>query len=189
MIQAVSYTHLGLTGNSEIGTYKSLATVSQSNTIIGDALHVVSYLDNMPNPDLKWEKTGQWDLGFELGLFNNRLNFDISYYYKYTSDLLLDRPCPESTGYSSIIDNIGAVSNRGVDILVTAYPIQTHDFQWTSTLNLGFNKHRVETVSYTHLDVYKRQVFIEILIRMFYGLLRTGRERLCMLRNTTLPPI
>ena len=76
------HTSYGLTGNSEIGTYKSLATVSQSNTIIGDALHVVSYLDNMPNPDLKWEKTGQWDLGFELGLFNNRLNFDISYYYK-----------------------------------------------------------------------------------------------------------
>ena len=138
------HTSYGLTGNSEIGTYKSLATVSQSNTIIGDALHVVSYLDNMPNPDLKWEKTGQWDLGFELGLFNNRLNFDISYYYKYTSDLLLDRPVPESTGYSSIMDNIGAVSNRGVDILVTAYPIQTHDFQWTSTLNLGFNKNRVE---------------------------------------------
>jgi len=112
--------------------------------VIGDALHVVSYLDNMPNPDLKWEKTGQWDLGFELGLFNNRLNFDISYYYKYTSDLLLDHPVPESTGYSSIMDNIGAVSNRGLDILVTAYPIQTHDFQWTSTLNLGFNKNRVE---------------------------------------------
>ena len=138
------HTSYGVTGNSEIGTYKSLATVSQSNTIIGDALHVVSYLDNMPNPDLKWEKTGQWDLGFELGLFNNRLNFDISYYYKYTSDLLLDRPVPESTGYSSIMDNIGAVSNRGLDILVTAYPIQTHDFQWTSTLNLGFNKNRVE---------------------------------------------
>ena len=77
-------------------------------------------------------------------VFNNRLNFDISYYYKYTSDLLLDRPVPESTGYSSIMDNIGAVSNRGLDILVTAYPIQTHDFQWTSTLNLGFNKNRVE---------------------------------------------
>lgn len=67
------HTSYGVTG-IEIGTYKSLATVSQSNTIIGDALHVVSYLDNMPNPDLKWEKTGQWDLGFELGLFNNRLN-------------------------------------------------------------------------------------------------------------------
>lgn len=138
------HTSFGVTGNSEIGTYRSLATMSQSNVIIGNELHLVSYLDNMPNPNLKWEKTAQWDFGFELGLFNNRLNFDISYYYKYTSDLLLNRPVPESTGFSSIMDNIGAVSNQGLDILVTAYPIQTADFQWTSTLNLGFNKNRVE---------------------------------------------
>ncbi|MGI6242315.1 MAG: SusC/RagA family TonB-linked outer membrane protein [Prevotella sp.] len=138
------HTSLGLTGNSEIGTYRSLATVSQSNTIIGDALHVVSYLDRMPNPTLKWEKTFQWDLGFELGLFNNRLNFDISYYRKYTSDLLLNRPIPESTGYSSIMANVGEVSNHGIDLLITAYPIQTKDFEWKSTLNMGYNKNKVE---------------------------------------------
>ena len=86
-----------MTGNSEIGTYRSLATVSQSTTILGGKMVTVSYLDNMPNANLKWEKTAQWDLGFELGLFKNRLNFDISYYYKYTSDLLLNRPVPEST--------------------------------------------------------------------------------------------
>ena len=105
---------------------------------------MVSYLDNMPNSKLKWEKTGQFDFGVELGLFKDRLSFDVSGYYKYTSDLLLDRPVPESTGYSSILDNVGAVSNRGVDILVTAHPIQNHDFQWTSTINLGFNRSRVE---------------------------------------------
>ena len=138
------HTSFGMTGNSEIGTYRSLATVSQSTTILGGKMVTVSYLDNMPNANLKWEKTAQWDFGFELGLFKNRLNFDISYYYKYTSDLLLNRPVPESTGYSSIMDNIGAVSNHGFDILVTAYPIQTKDFQWTSTLNLGFNKNKVE---------------------------------------------
>ena len=138
------HTSFGMTGNSEIGTYRSLATVSQSTTILGGKMVTVSYLDNMPNANLKWEKTAQWDLGFELGLFKNRLNFDISYYYKYTSDLLLNRPVPESTGYSSIMDNIGAVSNHGFDILVTTYPIQTKDFQWTSTLNLGFNKNKVE---------------------------------------------
>ena len=138
------HTSFGMTGNSEIGTYRSLATVSQATTILGGKMATVSYLDNMPNENLKWEKTSQWDLGFELGLFRNRLNFDISYYYKYTSDLLLNRPVPESTGYSSIMDNIGAVSNHGLDILVTAYPIQTKDFQWTSTLNLGFNKNKVE---------------------------------------------
>nr|WP_308569875.1 TonB-dependent receptor [uncultured Prevotella sp.] len=137
------HSSIGLTGNSEIGTYASLARISQSNTIIGDNLQVVSYLDNLPNNKLKWEKTLQWDLGFELGLLKDRLNFDISYYYKYTSDLLLDRPVPEATGFSSIMDNIGAVSNHGFDILITAYPIETKDFQWQSTLNLGYNKNKV----------------------------------------------
>ena len=77
------------------------------------------------------------------------------------SDLLLDRPVPESTGYSSIMDNIGAVSNRGVDILVTAYPIQTHDFQWTSTINLGFNKNRVEK-----LDESASQIRLPVNVRL-----------------------
>ena len=147
-IQTISklklHSSLGVTGNSEIGTYRSLASVGQSNTIIGNALHVVAYQGNMPNPFLKWEKTTQWDMGVDLGLFGNRLNLELSYYYKYTTDLLLNRPLPRSTGFSSVMDNIGSVSNRGVDILVTAYPVQTSNFQWTSTLNMGFNKNRVE---------------------------------------------
>lgn len=137
------HSSIGVTGNSEIGTYRSLASVGQSNTIIGEALHVVSYLSNMPNANLKWEKTTQWDLGVDIGMFN-RLNIELSYYYKYTTDLLLNRPLPRSTGFSSVMDNIGSVSNRGVDILLTAYPVQTNNFQWTTTLNMGFNKNRVE---------------------------------------------
>ena len=183
------HTSFGMTGNSEIGTYRSLATVSQSTIILGNGLHTVSYLDNMPNPDLKWEKTAQWDFGFELGLFNNRLNFDISYYYKYTSDLLLDRPVPESTGYSSIMDNIGAVSNQGLDFLITAYPIQTNDFQWTSTLNMSFNKNKVEKLDEAaSVDPIsgKRQILVDgfvgydMVIRegeplsSFYGYKRAG---------------
>lgn len=138
------HSSVGTTGNSEIGTYASLARVGQSNTIIGNALRIVSYLGNMPNPDLKWEKTLQWDAGIDLGLLNNRLNLEISYYYKNTTDLLLSRPIPLSTGFSSVIDNIGSVSNRGVDILFTASPVQTNNFQWNSTINLGYNKNRVE---------------------------------------------
>jgi TonB-linked SusC/RagA family outer membrane protein len=179
----------GVTGNSEIGTYASLAAVSQSNTIIGNALHVVSYLDKMPNANLKWEKTSQWDIGVELGLFKNRLNLEVSYYYKYTTDLLLDRPVPESTGYTSITDNVGEVSNRGLDLLITAYPVETQDFRWSATLNLGYNKNRVEKLDEsTTVDPItgKRQILTdgfvgyEMLIRegeelsSFYGYKRAG---------------
>ena len=78
----------------------------------------------MPNPDLKWEKTGQFDVGFNLGLFQNRLNFDVAYYNKKTTDLLLDCPIPHSTGFKTIFKNIGAVRNQGVDIMINGTPVQ-----------------------------------------------------------------
>ena len=138
------HSSFGVTGNSEIGTFRSLATVSQGNIIIGGVQNIISYLDNLENSKLKWEKTSQFDIGYEVGFFNSRLTLDMSYYYKYTNDLLLDRPVPETTGYSSIMDNVGAVSNQGIDVLITGHPIQTADFNWTSTLNFGWNKNRVE---------------------------------------------
>ncbi|MFT3903798.1 MAG: TonB-dependent receptor [Niabella sp.] len=183
------HSSIGTTGNSEIGTYASLARIGQSNTIIGDALRVVSYMSNMPNPDLKWERTTQWDAGIDLGLFENRLNLELSYYYKNTKDLLLSRPLPPSVGFSSVTQNIGQVSNRGVDILLNASPVQTNDFQWNSTINLGYNKSRVEKLDKNaSIDPItgKRQIttdgFVgyDILIRegdelsSFYGYKRAG---------------
>lgn len=179
----------GVTGNSEIGSYASLPTIGQSTTIIGEQLRTVSYMSRMPNPDLKWERTNQWDIGLELGLFNGKLNIETSYYYKYTTDLLLSRPLPRSTGFSTITDNIGEVSNHGVDLLINAYPIQTNDFQWNSTFNISYNKNRVEKLdesSSVDQETGKRQILLdgfvgyEMLIRegeelsTFYGYKRAG---------------
>lgn len=179
----------GATGNSEIGTYASLATIGQSTTIIGNGLETVSYMSRMPNPDLKWEKTNQLDFGVDLGLFNNRINLEASYYYKYTTDLLLSRPLPLSTGYSSITTNVGEVSNRGLDLLINAYLIDTHDFRWNTTLNVNYNKNRVEKLDpSSSVDPIsgKRQILLDgfvgydMLIRegeelsTFYGYKRAG---------------
>ncbi|MCC8153931.1 MAG: TonB-dependent receptor [Tannerellaceae bacterium] len=179
----------GVTGNSEIDAYQALGKIKQEKLVIGDQLKASAFMDNMPNPDLKWEKTKQFDIGVELGLFNNRLNFDVSYYYKYTTDLLLERPLPRTTGYDKIMDNIGEVSNQGVDMLITAYPVQTDDFLWSSTVNLSFNKNRVEKLdknSAVDPVTGKRQILLdgftsyEMVIRegeklsSFYGYKRAG---------------
>jgi outer membrane receptor protein involved in Fe transport len=178
-----------VTGNSEIGTYASLATIGQSTTIIGNGLQTVSYTQRMPNPDLKWERTSQWDVGLEVGLWNNRVNFEASYYYKYTTDLLLSRPLPRSTGFSSITSNIGEVSNSGVDLLINANLIEMNDFRWNSTVNLSFNRNKVEKLdesSSVDATTGKRQILLdgfvgyEMLIRegeelsSFYGYKRAG---------------
>ena len=137
------HTSYGLTGNSEIDIYRSLARVSSGTILMNNARLPYSYVSSMANPDLKWEKTGEFDAGFELGLWENRLTFDVAYYNKKTTDLLLDCPIPHSTGYSTIFKNIGSVRNQGMDLMVTARPVQTNDFNWTSTINLNYNKNKI----------------------------------------------
>ncbi|MDD4515065.1 TonB-dependent receptor [Massilibacteroides sp.] len=138
------HTSYGIMGNSEIGTYASLATIGQGTTVIGGETVTTAYLSKMANKDLKWEKTSQFDLGVNLGLFKDRLSFDVSYYRKYTSDLLYSRPLPYSTGFSDITANIGEVSNQGLDVMINAIPVTSRDFDWTSTLNMNYNKNKVE---------------------------------------------
>lgn len=174
------HTSYGLTGNSEIDPYKSLGKVASGTLLLNGVRNPYSYLSTMPNPDLKWEKTGQFDVGFNLGLFQNRLNFDVAYYNKKTTDLLLDCPVPHSTGFQTIFKNIGAVRNQGVDIMVNATPVQG-EFTWNSTVNLNFNKNKILQLGDTNADVYLYDwVGGGSILRVgesmgsFYGLVREG---------------
>ncbi len=138
------HTSYGLTGNSEIDPYKSLASVSSGTLLLNGSRSPYSYISSIANPDLKWEKTAQWDLGMNLGVLGDRLNFDVSYYHKKTTNLLLDCPLPTSSGYSSIYKNIGSVQNQGMDLMVNAIPISTKTgFNWNATLNLNYNKNKI----------------------------------------------
>ncbi|MBS5980021.1 MAG: TonB-dependent receptor [Dysgonomonas mossii] len=144
----------GILGNSEIGVYNSLATIGQGTTVIGGEKVTTAYLSRLANKDLKWEKTAQFDAGINLGLFKDRLVFDVSYYHKYTSDLLYDRPLPYSTGFSTMTANIGEVSNQGLDLMVTAYPIRSNDISWSSTLNVNYNKNKVEKIGLNNETIW-----------------------------------
>lgn len=137
------HTSYGLTGNSEIDMYRSLARIGSGTLLINDVRNAYSYVSSMANPDLKWEKTGQFDVGMEIGLWQNKLSLDIAYYNKKTTDLLLDCPLPHATGFSTVYKNIGSVRNSGMDLMITARPVTTNDFSWTSTLNLNYNKNKI----------------------------------------------
>ncbi|MDR2466178.1 MAG: TonB-dependent receptor [Prevotellaceae bacterium] len=143
----------GVTGNSEIGTYRSLATVTSGSVLINGERAPSSNTERLANPNLKWEKTAQFDAGLNLVMFDNRLNLDVSYYYKLTSDLLLDRPVPRSTGYSSVIDNIGSVANRGIDFLLNTVNVRSRDFEWSSSLNLNYNRNKIVALGENDEDI------------------------------------
>jgi TonB-linked SusC/RagA family outer membrane protein len=173
----------GVTGNSEISIYQSLGTITSGTALINDGRAAISYVDRLANPDLKWEKTNQFDIGFNLNFFKNRLNFDVSYYYKLTTDLLMSRPVPHSTGFNSVMDNIGSVSNQGLDFMLNATNVATNNFEWTTTLNLNYNKNVIEKLGENDEDILTGPWFVSnnlVILRVgeslssFWGYERTG---------------
>ncbi len=176
------HTSYGMTGNSEIDPYRSLSVYSTTTVLLNSVRASSAYPDRLANPDLRWEKTNQFDVGFNLNMFGNRLNFDASYYYKYTDDLLLDAPIPGSSGFDTYVKNVGAVSNQGLDAMVTGTMISTGDFEWTATVNANYNKNRVEKLNENNADVFVGDNWVgaQVIMRVgeplacFYGLERLG---------------
>lgn len=100
------------------------------------------------NPDLKWETTGMFNIGVDFGFLNNRLTGTIEYYDKRTSDLIFDYAVSTNRyPYGWMTANVGDISNKGVEITINAIPVQTHNFTWSTTLNLSHNKNVVEKLS------------------------------------------
>ena len=128
----------GLTGNDGIPAflYKRLIGITSYDGKPG------YYPTSIPNPDLKWETTAQFNIGVDLGLFDNRITLGIDYYNKQIKDLLLDRPLPGSSGFSSIMENLGKVENQGVEMSLSTINFDGK-FKWSTTLNLSANRNKV----------------------------------------------
>ncbi len=98
------------------------------------------------NPDLVWEVTTTRNVGLDLGLFNNRVQFTADAYYNTTDALLVNKSISPISGYPAQLRNIGSTSNRGLELQLTSTIVQTPDFSWTATANAAFNKGRIESL-------------------------------------------
>jgi TonB-linked SusC/RagA family outer membrane protein len=135
----------GITGNQAITPYQTLARISSGanypyNGTEGTELGF--YIFNAANPNLKWESTEQTNVGIDFGLFNGRLNVTADYYYKKTTDLLMPRGLPGYTGFSSVIDNVGSIENKGFEFTISGDPMVGR-LRWNSSLNISTNKNKV----------------------------------------------
>ncbi|MGG7662853.1 SusC/RagA family TonB-linked outer membrane protein [Dyadobacter sp. BHUBP1] len=137
----------GATGNSEILPYRALAGLSSVDVIFGGTRNIGIGVGRMPNSTLQWEKTQQVDFGVELGLFQNRVNFELDLYRRKVNEMLLDAPLPLSSGYSSIFDNIGSMENKGFEFAINSTNIKAGDFSWSTTFNISVNKNKVLALS------------------------------------------
>jgi TonB-linked SusC/RagA family outer membrane protein len=134
----------GRVGNQAIPSYGSLSTLGQARYIFGANSNTLGYIQgNYGNPDLRWETTGQYDMGIEVGLFKNRLSVEVDLYTKRTNDLLNNKQLPEQTGYSSLRTNIGAIRNTGIELSVNSVNIRNKQFSWSTSFNIATNKNKV----------------------------------------------
>lgn len=133
----------GVTGNSEISAYQALAGMGNYTVIFNGQRSIGLGINRLANPDLRWEKTFQTDIGLELGLFNNRLTFEFDVYRKLTEDMLLNAPVPSSSGYTQVTRNIGSMENKGLEIAVNSVNMVNNDFKWDTHFNISMNRNTV----------------------------------------------
>jgi len=145
-IEAISYLKVrlggGLTGNDQIGDFQTLGFFS-SNTGYNGATGLVP--SALANPNLRWEKAVTYNGGFELGMVRNRVYLSADFYRRISSDLLLPQFIPTSTGYSSVLVNLGKLQNQGVELVLNTKNIEGA-FSWSTDFNIAFNQNKVISV-------------------------------------------
>src|SRR5699024_6104719 len=103
----------------------------------GNAAVIRQELSSMENPNLKWEKTGGYNIGLDFRMFGNRIEGAIDAYKTKTEDLLYAVAIPTITGFSTITSNVGNLENKGIEFSLTTHNIVTNDFEWSTTFNVS----------------------------------------------------
>ena len=136
----------GINGNaSGIGAYTLQGSYGSSNSngsfnYNGNTSYLITEL---PNPNLRWEKTATFEVGADLSFFANRLNTNLTYYNRLTSDKYAALSFPTSTGFSSVTNNNGEFRNQGIEIELSGKIIDSKDWTWSASGNIAFNKNKI----------------------------------------------
>jgi TonB-linked SusC/RagA family outer membrane protein len=166
----------GVTGNNDIGNYRSQSGMNTANYILGGSLAPGVVLASYANPLLGWEKSNAMDFGLDMSLFNNKLSFVAEYYDRITESMLLSRDIPIISGFGSTFTNVGKVQNRGVELAVDYKTNVTKDLKLRGNFNISFNRNKVLEIrgendyieSFSLYDTFNRSVVGEP-IGMLYG--------------------
>lgn len=134
----------GVTGNNRVSDFAYFARIASAGYYpFGSSINPAFTQSAFENSSLKWETTGQFDAGLELGFFKNRLSAELDYYRKNTFDLLYNSRLSTSTGYSNATVNFGKIQNKGFELTFNSQNIKTRNFTWDSNFNISFNQNKL----------------------------------------------
>ncbi|WP_209401429.1 TonB-dependent receptor [Pseudozobellia sp. WGM2] len=136
-------TSFGMTGNSEILNYQYEAGLGQYTAIFNGNRSTSIGISTLSNPNLKWEVNTQTDIGLEVGLFDGRISLEADIYRRVSKDMLLNKPVPQSSGYTTVTENVGSMRNQGLELALSTYNISKPDFSWSTDFNLTINENKV----------------------------------------------
>ena len=143
----------GVVGNDNVGTYASFASVGVgANYPIGGVIMPGTFPSTIGNSRLKWEETEQSNIGIDLSILQSRISFTAEVYRKKTKDLLLNVPLPLSTGFSTGIQNVGSIENKGLEFQLSTKNFDKTNFQWETDFNISFNRNKVLDIQ--HNDIF-----------------------------------
>ncbi|MEX2231941.1 MAG: TonB-dependent receptor [Cyclobacteriaceae bacterium] len=146
-IQRMSFAKIrasyGVTGNNNIGNYTQYALINNTvNAVFGNNVAAGAVVTSLANPNLGWETTKQFDIGLDLGLFNDRIQFVYDYYVKNTTNLLYSVQVAQESGFGNFNDNIGEIKFWGHEVALTTLNT-TGKLRWTTNANISFNRNEV----------------------------------------------
>ncbi|QTY27927.1 TonB-dependent receptor [Flavobacterium sp. CS20] len=168
----VSY---GETGNTGIQPYQTFSFLNSSSYAFGDNGVLGFVPGSLSNPDLRWETTKQFNLGLDFEFWNQHIGGSINYYVADTEDLLLPRSIPTSTGFESVLENIGSTRNKGLEINLSFKNIlNSSDFNWRADLSFATNKNKITELFGNGQDDVGNNWFIGQPINVFYDYKKIG---------------
>ena len=140
----------GVSGNAAVSPYQTTGALSKNDTYYNfDGSTVISGKEpsSLSNKDLTWEKTSAWNLGLDFGIIKNRLNGSLELYWSKTKDLLYYRSLPSSSGYSTVIANVGETKGNGFEMSLNALPVKNKNFSWEINASASFSRDEVTKLS------------------------------------------
>ena len=164
----------GLTGNTGIAPYQTRGSLSRTIYSFGGNAGYGYRPGALANPDLKWETSATMNIGIDFGIKNGRVAGSFEFYNTNTTDLLLERQLPITSGFNSVFENVGETRNRGWELSVVTRNIATGDFSWETTLNLFGNTEEIVDLYGTAADDVGNQWFIGEPLTVWYDYEKLG---------------
>ena len=174
---------VGVTGNAAVSPYGTLGLINSywmpfstgnSQILVTNEPYYSSSQVQMPNMNLGWEKTTQWNLGIDFSFLKGRIGGTIDLYTSRTNDLILDMSIPSLSGYPSMKTNVGKTKNKGIELTLNTIPVLTKDFIWNSNLNLAWQKDEIVELANGKEDDVNNAWFIGQSIAVYYGYAANG---------------